>query len=301
MDPKGSIESVKNVKVDIYLCGVKGLAAAKFITSFYKESVGSVIIAPDTGTVDDPIEKISNLFESFGIRTSTKDPAQISELALAVGWKKMIDANYQQVIVLHDSLLPKYRGWNPLLTALINGDSKIGSTALIAATEMDSGPIIAQESKAIKYPMRLEDAINIICVLNEKLLKKTFAQIVKKGKVIGKAQNHKSATYSLWRDEKDFDIDWSKPSEVVLRHIHASSYPYVGARSVLNGEEVRVFDGKVSKENPRIINRTLGKIWKITNGVPVVICGSGLIELTKVSGNGGRSVLPVTKLRQRFE
>ena len=123
-------------------------------------------------------------------------------------------------------------------------------------------------------------------MLNEKLLKKTFAQIVKKGKVIGKAQNHKSATYSLWRDEKDFDIDWSKPSEVVLRHIHASSYPYVGARSVLNGEEVRVFDGKVSKENPRIINRTPGKIWKITNGVPVVICGSGLIELTKVSGNG---------------
>jgi hypothetical protein len=32
-----------------------------------------------------------------------------------------------------------------------------------------------------------------------------------------------------------------------------------------------------------------------------VVCGKGLIELTKVSGNSGRSVLPVTKLRQRFE
>ena len=67
-----------------------------------------------------------------GVKVSSKDPAKVSELALAIGWKKLINSSYQQVVVLHDSLLPKYRGWNPLLTALINGDSRIGSTALIA-------------------------------------------------------------------------------------------------------------------------------------------------------------------------
>lgn len=288
-------------KVDIYLCGVKGFAAAKFITTFYKDFVGSVTVAPDTGTVDDPIEKISQLFESAGIRVSANNPSKTSELALAIGWKKMINANYQQVIVIHDSLLPKYRGWNPLLTALVNGDSRIGATAIIATEEIDAGPIIAQESKAIKHPINLENAMKIITDLNDKLLKKIFVQVSKKGKVIGKPQNHKLATYSLWRDEDDFKIDWSLPAEIVLRHIHASSYPYVGAKSVLAGEEVRIFDGKVSKENPRIINRNPGKIWKITNGIPVVICGKGLIELTKVSGNNGRSVLPISKLRQRFE
>jgi len=263
---------VKNAKVDLYLCGVKGYAAAQVIVNSYLKHVGSVVIAPDTGTVDDPLEKISQIFESAGVKVSS-----------------------------NDSLLPKYRGWNPLLTALINGDSRIGSTALIATNDVDAGPIIAQEAKSIKYPMPLENAMSIINSLNEKLLKKIFSQVSSKGKVVGKPQNHKSATYSLWRDEKDFDIDWTLPAEIVLRHIHASSYPYVGARSVLDGEEVRIFDGKISKENPRIVNRTPGKIFKITNGVPVVVCGKGLIELTKVSGNSGRSVLPVTKLRQRFE
>ena len=292
---------MKNAKVDLYLCGVKGYAAAQVIVNSYLKHIGSVVIAPDTGTVDDPLEKISQLFESNGVKVSSKDPAKVSELALAIGWKKLINSNYQQVVVLHDSLLPKYRGWNPLLTALINGDSRIGSTALIATSDVDAGPIIAQEAKTIKYPMPLENAMSIINALNEKLLKKVFSQVSSKGKVVGKPQNHKSATYSLWRDEKDFDVDWNLPAEIVLRHIHASSYPYVGARSVLDGEEVRIFDGKISKENPRIVNRTPGKIWKITNGVPVVVCGKGLIELTKVSGNSGRSVLPVTKLRQRFE
>ena len=117
---------MKNAKVDLYLCGVKGYAAAQVIVNSYLKHIGSVVIAPDSGTVDDPIEKISQLFESNGVKVSSKDPAKVSELALAIGWKKLINSSYQQVVVLHDSLLPKYRGWNPLLTALINGDSRIG-------------------------------------------------------------------------------------------------------------------------------------------------------------------------------
>ena len=143
-------------KVDLYLCGVKGYEAAKVIISSHQKFIGSVVIAPDTGTVDDPFEKISQVFESAGIKVSTTDPGKISELALAIGWKKLIDANYQQIIVIHDSLLPKYRGWNPLLTALINGDTKIGATAIIATSQVDAGPIIAQASKSIKYPINLK-------------------------------------------------------------------------------------------------------------------------------------------------
>jgi methionyl-tRNA formyltransferase len=241
------------------------------------------------------------LFEQANIRTTLNDPGRISDLAIAVGWKKLIEANYSQVIVIHDSLLPKYRGFNPLLTALINGDTRIGATALIATDEVDAGPIVAQEAKSIKYPMKLEEAMQIISSLIEKLLRRVCYQIEKSGKATGKPQNHRIATYSLWRDEEDFQIDWTKPADVVVRHIHASSYPYAGAKSFLADEEIRIFDAKISKENPTIVNRTPGKIWKLTNGVPVVICGKGLVELTKVSGNNGRSVLPITKLKQRFK
>ena len=251
--------------------------------------------------MEDPLEAMVKLFEQSNIRTTLNDPGRISELAIAVGWKKLIEANYSQVIVIHDSLLPKYRGFNPLLTALINGDTRIGATALIANDEVDAGPIVAQEAKSIKYPIKLEEAMQIISSLIEKLLRRVCYQIEKSGKVSGKPQNHRIATYSLWRDEEDFQIDWNKPAEVVVRHIHASSYPYAGAKSFLAEEEIRIFDAKVSKDNPTIVNRTPGKIWKLNNGVPVVICGKGLVELTKVSGNNGRSVLPITKLKQRFK
>lgn len=292
---------MSDVKVDLYLCGVKGLAAAKFLLENHKSLIANVTLAPDTGTVDDPIESMVKLFEQANIRTTLNDPGRISDLAIAVGWKKLIEANYSQVIVIHDSLLPKYRGFNPLLTALINGDTRIGATALIASDEVDAGPIVAQEAKSIKYPMKLEEAMQIIASLIEKLLRRVCYQIEKSGKATGKPQNHRIATYSLWRDEEDFQIDWTKPAEVVVRHIHASSYPYRGAKSFLADEEIRIFDAKISKENPTIVNRTPGKIWKLTNGVPVVICGKGLVELTKVSGNNGRSVLPITKLKQRFK
>jgi methionyl-tRNA formyltransferase len=280
---------------------VKGFAAAKFLLENHKGLIGNVTLAPDTGTVDDPLETMVKLFDQFNIRTTLNDPGRISDLAIAVGWKKLIEANYSQVIVIHDSLLPKYRGFNPLLTALINGDTRIGATALIATGEVDAGPIVAQEAKNIKYPMKLEEAMEIISSLIEKLLRRVCYQIEKSGKTTGKPQNHRIASYSLWRDEEDFQIDWNQPADVIVRHIHASSYPYAGAKSFLAEEEIRIFDAKVSKENPTIVNRTPGKIWKLVNGVPVVICGKGLVELTKVSGNNGRSVLPITKLKQRFK
>ena len=45
-------------KVDLYLCGVKGYAAAKYIVENHSELIANVTLAPDTGTVDDPIEDI---------------------------------------------------------------------------------------------------------------------------------------------------------------------------------------------------------------------------------------------------
>ena len=287
-------------KVDLYLCGVKGLAVTNSVLHRYSQHINQVIIAADTGTLDDPENQIKDLFEKNGIKVLKTDPAQIGNIAIAVGWKKLINLPYKQVIVMHDSLLPKYRGWNPLLTALIAGDKKIGASALIANSEMDAGSIVAQESKAIKYPMRLEEAMDIVSKIIQKLVIQVLEQIIKKGKVVGKKQNEKLATYSLWRDEKDFYIDWSQSAERVQRHIDASSYPYAGSRTLFEGTVIKVLNSKTLKSDPKIINRTPGKIWKIVEGKPIVVCGKGLLELTEICDENGKSLLPFTKLRQRF-
>ncbi|MFD8958610.1 methionyl-tRNA formyltransferase, partial [Streptomyces anulatus] len=50
---------------------------------------------------------------------------------------------------VHDSLLPKYAGFSPLIWALINGESEVGVTAHLMDDELDAGDIVRQEAIAV--------------------------------------------------------------------------------------------------------------------------------------------------------
>ena len=80
---------------------------------------------------------------------------------LAIGWRWLISGT-ENLIVLHDSLLPKYRGFAPLVNSLINGEQEIGVTAIWAGPEFDAGEIIFQEKAGICYPIKIQEAIEIV-------------------------------------------------------------------------------------------------------------------------------------------
>lgn len=103
---------------------------------------------------------------------------------IAIGWRWLIKNNLN-VIVLHDSLLPKYRGFAPLVAALLNQDSQAGVTVLFATEEYDTGHILAQKSFNITYPT-------------------TIAKLIKITEPL-----YFESSYSLWLDKMDYFIDWS--------------------------------------------------------------------------------------------
>ncbi|MGH3927738.1 MAG: methionyl-tRNA formyltransferase, partial [Pseudonocardiaceae bacterium] len=47
---------------------------------------------------------------------------------------------------VHDSLLPAYAGFSPLIWALINGETEVGVTAHLMNPELDAGDIVLQRS-----------------------------------------------------------------------------------------------------------------------------------------------------------
>ena len=47
---------------------------------------------------------------------------------------------------MHDSLLPAYAGFSPLIWALINGEKEVGVTAHMMDAELDAGDIVLQRS-----------------------------------------------------------------------------------------------------------------------------------------------------------
>ena len=56
----------------------------------------------------------------------------------------LIDCIKDKTINVHPSLLPKYRGPSPIITALLNGDNKTGISLIRISRNMDEGDIYTE-------------------------------------------------------------------------------------------------------------------------------------------------------------
>src|SRR5690606_39106999 len=100
----------------------------------------------------------------------TRDDPEIASkvegaIAIAAGWRWLINYQLSQLVVLHDSLLPKYRGFNPLVTALLARDKEIGVTAILANKDFDCGDIVDSKAISVTYPIKISDAIGNVSKL----------------------------------------------------------------------------------------------------------------------------------------
>ena len=107
-------------------------------------------------------------------------------------------------------------------------------------------------------------------------------------------------TYSLWRDEDDYRVDWYKSAEDIDRFIDAVGYPYSGAFSLIHEQKVRIIDADPI-EDVQVENRIPGKVIFIENGKPVIVCGKGLLRVNElVDDKTKQSILASLKFRTRF-
>jgi methionyl-tRNA formyltransferase len=291
-------------KISLFLMNQKGLAVLKAtVRELGPEVVACVVSARDEGVLNDYFAEIRTECEEHGIRFFERSDAPSAAISnadvIAVGWRWMI-SGYQSLIVLHDSLLPRYRGFAPLPNALINGEQVIGVTALLASAEYDRGDIIAQKSVSIRYPIKIQEAIEILLEPCAALAVDAARTISSGLQLVARPQDESSASYSSWRDEDDYRIDWSLEASAIKRFIDALGFPYKGASSILAGSRVRILDAAVEPD-VRIEQRAPGKVMFVRDGRPVVTCGAGMLRLLDVRDNlGSASVLPLARFRSRF-
>lgn len=289
--------------IALYIMNQKGFyCLQRLITQYGSKIIKCVIVAKDSNVEKDFYNEILNICISHQICWYNRNDKSIptAKYSIAVGWRWIIQPNSSLLIVFHDSLLPKYRGFAPLVSCLINGEAEIGVTALLASEEYDKGDIVDQLAIQIHYPIKIQQAIDLIQELYYKLLSRVLDQIVTNKQLHSYKQPGNEATYSLWRDDEDYFIDWTKDSAYLKRFIDAVGFPYKGAHTNMNDCVVIILDAEI-EEDVTIENRTPGKVVFVKNGCPVVVCGTGLLKITKITNEDySTSYLPLRKFRTRF-
>lgn len=289
-------------KVNLYLMTHKGFNVLDFLLqSSYAACIKSVIFEKDENILDDASDKIIELCQKENIPCFNRKDKNIphADYQIAISWRWLI-SDIKNLIVLHDSLLPKYRGFAPLVNMLINGEKKIGVTAIFASDEYDKGPIITQSSTEIKYPIKIFEAIQIISKNYIEVVDAIFSKICNDEKLTAKEQNENEASYSLWRDDMDYWIDWHQSAERIQNFVNAVSFPYKFASSMMNNTHVKIYEVEVV-DDVQIENRkdNIGKVIFMKDNKPVVVCGKGLIKINEMRSLEGKVVI-LKRFRTRF-
>ena len=291
--------------VVLYLMTQKGFDSLNaLIKNNYKEFIKEVIVSIDKNVVNDYSLDIFNLCLNNGIRVSyrTENKIQNNCIKLAIGWRWFIQNTFEikNLYVLHDSILPKYRGFAPLVNQLINGEKIIGATLFLASNTYDEGDIIFQKKIAINYPIKIQTAINLISNIYCDLTLKLFESIKNNQKIPKKKQIEKNASYSLWRDSYDYRINWKNDADTIHRFINALSSPFLGAYTYVDDIKILITEAQIVNDC-KIENRDNGKVIKIENGKPLVVCQTGILKILEAFDfTTGKSILPIKKFRSRF-
>ncbi len=292
-------------KVAFYLMTSKGFYVLhNFIKKHGAQNIEYVVSEEDKKLQKDFFYEIRQLAVDNNIKFFKKSDMPLLLEAqdiykFAISWRWIIK-ECNNLIVLHDSLLPKYRGFAPLVNCLINGETRIGVTAIWATDEYDKGDIICQKSIDISYPIKIHEVIKRIEPLYFKIVDEIFRKL-QNGEVLeSRKQDENEASYSLWLDDEDYFIDWSWDSEKIKRFVDAVGYPYDGAKAFLKDKIVRILDVEVI-EDVFIEDREkhIGKVIFLKNGVPVVVCGKGLVGLKNLKDLQNKELS--INLRSRFK
>lgn len=187
---------------------------------------------------------------------------------------------------LHPSLLPAYRGPAPIPWTIICGETETGITIFRIREGIDTGEIVLQE----RYPLPLEWTGGQL----EQFLAEVGADLTLKaleGLVSGTLQLRpqpaaKAAPYAPKIDAAKARVDWNKPALPVYNFIRALS-PTPTAWTTFKGQRLQLLAAKIHSERPT--NYAPGTLWQ-ERGVPLVACGTGLIELVEVRPEGRKAM-----------
>lgn len=168
--------------------------------------------------------------------------------------QEIIDLFPKGILVIHPSLLPKYRGASPVPAAILKGDKETGVTIFKMDSLMDHGPIITQFREKIKADDTTESLLL-------RLFNKTSVSLLTilkpyiEDKIIPTVQNHKKATFCPLLKKEDGKINWHWPALKIDRLIRAM-IPWPGAWTEL---EIGKQESESSRKRLKILKAHLEK------------------------------------------
>ena len=214
------------------------------------------------------------------------------DVALSLNWLTVVGAEAcaafpSGILNVHAGDLPRYRGNACPNWAMLNGESKIGLTVhRMAPHVLDAGPVLLKSFIPVSDTTYIgdvyswmENTVPHLCVTALTGLRDGTARFVE--------QDSSPANWLRCypRRPEDGAIDWCRSATEVHRLVRASSRPFDGAFTYLDGNLVRVWRAEPDSHLGNFL-AVPGQVMARTEHGLTIACGAGVLSITDIEITG---------------
>ncbi len=205
-----------------------------------------------------------------------------AELGVVVAYGRLVPArvlNALDLVNVHFSLLPRWRGAAPVERAILAGDDTTGVSLMRLDDGLDTGPVLATRSVAIEPGEHASVLRARLAVVGAGMLVELLDEGV--DKVPPGRPQEGQATYAAKIDPGELCLDWTRPATELERVVRLDR-----AWTTFRGARLRVLDAGARPGGDAV---ALGSRPGTLDGTAVTT-GSGVLELRVVQSASGRPV-----------
>lgn len=193
--------------------------------------------------------------------------------------QEVLDIPKYETINLHASLLPRYRGANPLQRAIINGDKKTGICTMITELGLDCGDVCMREPIEITDTLNCVQLFDIVSEKSPEMIEKTLVGLVDKT-LTPEKQCEDGVCMANKLAKEECKIDWTRSAQEI-HNLVRGIYQCPSAYFMFNDKIIKVLETRVETGKGNA-----GEFINITKQGVEVACGEGSLLLLKVKPEG---------------
>jgi len=166
-------------------------------------------------------ETSAQLSELFGPRPVNSHVGLVIDYGIVIK-PDVIDYFPYGIVNSHFSLLPRWRGADPISFAILSGDQQTGVSLMLINDKLDEGPLLAQApydlSPTITTPELTEKLIRLSHETLQEIIPKYLTGAIKP---FEQSSLPIEPTYSRKLTKEDSILDFAKPAEQLEREVRA--------------------------------------------------------------------------------
>jgi methionyl-tRNA formyltransferase len=191
------------------------------------------------------------------------------------------------MINVHASLLPRWRGAAPVHRALLAGDHETGVTIMRVVRELDAGPLLAIERRAIGGEETSADVERALAEMGAALAADTVERL-SQGPVAEEPQPDAGVTYADRITKGDSSIFWWRSAHELHNQVRGL-HPWPHASTTIGGHRLMILKTAVS-DGPAPSSAVPGSVLEAEADSLVIAAGHGTLRILALRPEGRRTM-----------